>query len=141
MSKERMREVLEQSITPEFLEAKLREGWKPVAIEWERDASAEGEVGIEVPYGLEVSGDGRRLKTHPTEMDCLRVILGQIVRDRPLSEVAEELDRRGFRRRDGSAWTQSAVFALLPRVIEVAPTIYDSEAWQAERPKLRSVGG
>lgn len=141
MGKERVREVVRQSITPEYLQSKLGEGWRPVAIEWERDVGAGGPGAIPVPYGLEVAPDGESLRSHEGEMACLRTILAQIVRDRPLSEVAAELESRGLRRRDGSSFSQTSVFALLPRVIEMAPAIYDSAAWQAERPRLRSVPG
>ncbi|MCG8457011.1 MAG: recombinase family protein [Holophagales bacterium] len=141
MSKERVREPLSRPITPDYLEAKLAQGWTPVAIEWERDRESEGGTGMEVPYGLEIAGNRDRLVTNEEEMGCLRAMLAEIVQDRSMSEVAEELNRRGFRRRDGSSWSQSSVFEMLPRVIEVAPSIYDSEAWKQERRHLRKIVG
>ncbi|MEM8930557.1 MAG: hypothetical protein AAGE94_05250 [Acidobacteriota bacterium] len=140
MSKERVRETLSRPITPEFLERKLGEGWRPVAIEWERDAVGDGDTRVPVPYGLNIADDGQNLFESDAEMGVLRRILAGIVEDRPLSDIAAELNGHGVARRDGSPWTAPSIFELLPRVIEVAPSIYDSEAWQKHRPRLRSVG-
>lgn len=138
MSKERMREVLSEPLTPELLAKRANEGWRPVAVEWRRESSAgEGSSRIEVPFGLKVAEGGEYLAEHPEETAVLRRILAQIIEDRPLSEVAELLNADGDLQRDGSPWNQSAVFELLPRVIEVAPSIYASEAWQRERAEQR----
>ena len=138
---ERMREKLTRPITPEWLEERLAEGWRPVAIEWERPAGADEGL-EEVPFGLRVAEDGKHLTEDADEMAILRVVLSLIVHDRPMTEIADELGRRGYRRRGGRPWTQGSVFDLLPRVIEVAPSIYESEAWQREkqREKLRAAG-
>ena len=60
--------------------------------------------------------------------------------------AAAELARRGFAMRNGSPWTQTAVFQLLPRLVEVGPSIYSSAQWaelrrQRKPPLLRVVGG
>ena len=140
MSKQRVRETLRQSITPEYLERKANEGWRPVAIEWERDAIADGPTRVPLPYGLGVAEDGRDLVENAAEMSILRRILAGIVADRPLSDIAAELNGHGVAQRDGSPWTVPSVFDLLPQVIEMAPSIYESEAWKTSRPRLRSVG-
>ena len=141
MSKERMREVLTEPLTAEFLAKKANEGWRPVAVEWQRDSGVtsgqDGTPRFEVPFGLEVASDGVHLRESDPEMVILRRILARIVEDCPLSEIAEGLNQEGAARRDGSSWTQSAVFELLPRVIEAAPGIYASKAWQDEHSRLR----
>ncbi|MEO1085261.1 MAG: hypothetical protein AAFY88_13560 [Acidobacteriota bacterium] len=135
---ERKREKLTRPMTLEWLEERRAEGWRPVAIEWERVSPSPDRELTEVPFGLRVAADGKHLCEDADEMAMLRTVLGMIVKDRPMSEIAAELGRRGFRRRSGEAWTQGSVFDLLPRVIEVAPSIYESEAWRRER--LRATG-
>jgi hypothetical protein len=50
-------------------------------------------------------------------------MLDLIARDQSVSEVAEELNRAGFRTRRGALWSRTAVFEMLPRLIEAAPDI------------------
>ena len=56
--------------------------------------------------------------------------------DLRFSEVARALNEKGHRRRGGQEWTQSAVFEMLPRVVEVAPTILRSDQWEALKSRL-----
>ena len=60
----------------------------------------------------------------------------RIVRDHRLSQISEHLNHRDFRTRNGSMWTPTAVFCLLPRLIEVGPHIFSSEEWIARREKI-----
>jgi Recombinase len=141
---ERVREVLSSPPTAEYWRQKADEGWRPVAVEWERKtegAGGNGRLKEEVPYGLQVSDDCLYLEENPSEIEAMRQMLEQIVSDRPLSAAAEELNRRGFRQRGGSRWTQVAVFNMLPRLIEVAPRIYSSEEWNERRHRLQQVAG
>jgi hypothetical protein len=72
------------------------------------------------------------LAEDPEERRILAVMLDLIVKDEvPLSKVARELNERGYRNRAGSKWTQNAIFEMLPRLVEVAPTIFTSEEWVA----------
>jgi len=50
--------------------------------------------------------------------------------------VADELNRRGLRQRDGQTWTPGALFNLLPRMIEVGPRLFVSEEWTQRRQRL-----
>jgi len=77
---------------------------------------------IEPPYGLRVAPDCRHLEAHPEEREVLATMLEVIRDDKPLSEVANALNHRGFRTRSGSAWTQVGVFDMLPRLIDAAPS-------------------
>jgi len=119
-------------------------GWKLVALEWER--AAEGSAAEpsqpeaeEIPYGVQVSPDGQRLVENPVEREIIILALDRIVEDCPLSEVAEELNRRGHRMRGGAQWTPAALFNLLPRMIEVGPRLFVSEDWTARRKRLPRV--
>lgn len=53
--------------------------------------------------------------------------------------MAEELNRRAFRTRDGSAWSAAAVFKVFPRLVEVAARIFPSEDWAARRKSFSRV--
>ncbi len=140
---ERVREVVDTPPSAEELSERAENGWRLVAVEWQREAEggdSEAFAREEVPYGLAVDADHHYLVENPTEVEAMRCLLEQVVLDRPLSEVAAELTRRGFRQRSGVEWNQVALFNLLPRVVEVAPRIYSSEEWVEKRPLLRVVG-
>ena len=130
---EREREVLEVPLSAEYLQEKERQGWRAVAVEWQREAGVEAATALrteEIPYGLKAGDDPRHLVEDPEELQTMTQMLASIVADKPLSAVAEELNARGLRRRNGSSWTQGAIFNLLPRLIEVAPRIYSTEEWR-----------
>lgn len=142
--KHRIREAVNQPLTSEYLDEKMKKGWRPVAIEWERPAEA-GEPSLtEVPFGLRVGQDCHHLVEDTAEMDALRIMLAAIVDDRSMSEIARQLNAAGHRQRNGADWNQVQVFEQLPRIIEVAPDIYATESWREERSrkaerKLRAV--
>jgi hypothetical protein len=136
MPKERMREVLESELSLDSVERKQREGWRPVAIEWEREAPDKPEPvrrREEIPYGARVSDDRFHLEENPDEMKVLTSMMDLIVRDKPFSQIAEQLNRQGFRTRGGAEWTQVSVFQMLPRVIELGPHVFRTEEWAHRR--------
>jgi len=137
---EGMREFVSGSLTAELHQRRTAEGWRLAAVEWQREVQAtEGEapkVLEEVPFGLQISNDCLHLEEDPTEKRVLLLVLELIVKDHPLSQVAEELNRQGFRTRSGSPWTRAAVFDLHPRLIEVFPRILASKEWGERRAPL-----
>jgi hypothetical protein len=139
----RIREPLTGSPTLEYLNERMGAGWKLVALEWEKPAEgtvpATEEKTEEIPYGLQVSTDCLRLVENPTERQIIILALDMIVEDCPLSQVAEELNRRGHRTREGQTWTPGALFNLLPRMIEVGPRLFVSEEWTQRRQRLPRV--
>ena len=139
----RIREPLTGSPTLEYLNERISAGWKLVALEWEKPADSEmpatQEKVEEIPYGLQVSADCLRLVENPTERQIVILALDMIVEDQPLSQVAEELNRRGHRTRDGKTWSPAALFNLLPRMIEVGPRLFVSEEWTRRRQRLPRV--
>jgi hypothetical protein len=145
---ERFREPVSVLPDERELERRAAAGWRPVAIEWERTlqpgASASVLESTEVPYGLRAADGGLQLEQNEREVEAMMLMLDLLVQDQPLSEVASELGRRGFAMRNGAPWTQTAVFQLLPRLVEVGPSIYASSQWselrrQRRQPLLRVV--
>ncbi len=138
---ERTRQVIAGDFGPDQLHQKLSEGWKPVAIEWERPvASPETPTTAaapEVPYGLRVSGDCAHLEPDPRESEVLFQIMELTIQDGPYSGIAAELNRRGFRTRSGQPWTPISVFQMLPRLIEAGPGILNSDEWRQRRRNLK----
>jgi hypothetical protein len=140
---ERIRDVLAGPATLDYFVARLNGGWKLAAVEWERVAAAPageptGATGEEVPYGFKISGDCLHLEQNAGEVQVLLLILEEIVRDRRFNQIADELNRQGMRTRNGSRWTPTAVFELLPRLIEAGPQLTKSNDWRQRR--LRVAG-
>ncbi len=137
MSKvERVRELLEGLPSPDEMKERLAEGWRPIAVEWERGASEDDAASrrrrYEVPYGVRISGDCFHLEEDPEEMGALTMMLALLLSDRTLSEVADQLNRQGHRTRERKPWSQVTVFDMLPRLIEAGPEIKEGESWNAE---------
>ena len=74
-----------------------------------------------------------------SERQIIIIALDMIVEDRPLSHVADELNRRGYQTRDGKNWTPGALFALLPRMIQVGPKVFASQEWNTRKQRLPRV--
>jgi hypothetical protein len=144
-STKRFREPLPGLPTPEYLNERVAAGWRLVALEWERDVSDSApqarEWIEEVPYGLKVSNDCFRLEENPDETEIIVLALDMIVEDCPLSRVAEELNRRGYRTRARDRWTPGILFDLLPRMIEVSPRLFATQQWTTRRLKLAKISG
>jgi hypothetical protein len=138
--KERIRESLTGLPTLQYLNSRIELGWRPSAIEWERDILQEGE-GMggwreEIPYGLQVSDDCTGLIENPAEREIITIAIDMVVDDQPLSRVAAELNKRNYRTRAGKEWTPSDLFSLLPRMIQVGPKLFTSEEWTLRRQRL-----
>jgi hypothetical protein len=131
---ERVRESVAGLPKPEYFSSKAQAGWTLVGLEWEREspqeAASPGRL-HEVPYGFRIAPDCRHLEENEEESRALTVMLEVIVRDRPLSQVADELNRRGFRNRQNTPWSPVDIFNLLPRLVERGPAIFASAEWIA----------
>ncbi len=141
MPTRRIREVVWEPPSPHYLMEKARKGWTLVALEWERemDEQEARALGLpsDVPYGLRIASSSLTLEEDPDERKVLVEMLGLIVQDEVrFSAVAQALNDKGFTTRDGKPWTPSAVFDMLPRLIEVAPTILTSDEWEALKARL-----
>jgi hypothetical protein len=137
----RVRETVWEPPSPHYLAEKARKGWSLVALEWEREMAPEEAASIglacDVPYGLRVAANSLTLEEDPQERAILTAMLDLIVKDDVrFSRVAEALNEKGYRARGGAAWTQSAVFEMLPRLVEAAPTILTSEQWEKLKARI-----
>jgi hypothetical protein len=132
---ERWREVLDGPLTPELVKERTAEGWRLAAVEWVRDVVTPGITARRErpPYGLRVAEDAIHLEEDAAEQEAMRAALRLLVEDKPVSAVAEELNRRGLHTREGSPWRPETVFGLLPRLIEAGPQIFASEEWRSRR--------
>ncbi len=134
---ERVREEVKGLVDPEYFQHRTEDGWRLVAVEWERETRAESAGTMllveEVPFGLQVAEDCLHLKENPDEMRVLLMMMELIVQDNPLSRIADELNRQGFRTRHGGKWSPVSVFNMLPRLIEAGPRMFTTEEWVARR--------
>jgi hypothetical protein len=134
---ERFRELTTVLPTPEILEARRREGFRLVAMEWEREAVQDVPEGRRpIPYGLRISTDCQHLEVNPAEREVIAIIIAMIAGDHPLSRIASALNQSGFRTRIGAEWTQLQIFQLLPRVIELGPEILSQQEWSESKKRL-----
>lgn len=134
---ERFRQPISGPLDFETFQKRIQEGWKLVGFEWERQVSAEREPhetgAHDIPFGSQLAPDGTGLAENPTEMRALFRMMELIVEEVPYSYIADELNRAGFLNRDGRRWTGVSVFEMLPRLIEVGPTLLFSSEWQRRR--------
>ena len=139
---QRSRELIAGPLTLDYFMQKAAEGWRITAVEWVRDVSdavsQSPTVQVstqpeEIPYGLRIAEDGMNLVRNPLEMTVLLLILGEIVKEKRITEIAADLNVSGYRTRRGSPWSASAVFELLPRLIEMGPALLKSAEWQQQR--------
>jgi hypothetical protein len=136
------REVLSNPLTAADLDRRAKQGWKPVAIIWQRQVDDDqpfADITEPVPYGLKIAEDCIALEQDVQEREALIVMLEMIIQDKSLSATAEELNRRGFRTRHNHTWTPGSVFDMLPRLIEVGPRVFSTEEWVVRRGKLMNV--
>jgi hypothetical protein len=134
---ERVRENWSGLLTQDDLRRKANDGWRPVAVVWERETGERlFEREVDVPYGLKVASDAQHLEENPDEHQVLMLTMELIVQDKPLSVVASELNKRGWRTRSGFSWNPASVFELLPRLIEAGPRIFTSAEWVERRRRL-----
>jgi len=141
-----IREAVSAAPSTEYLRQRESAGWHLVAVEWEREVQIEPETtrpgavaGEEIPYGTRVAGDCVHLEENPTEMRVLNLLAETIVQDLSYKQMADRLNDRSFRTRDGQPWTALAVFKLTPRLIEVAPRILSGAEWENRKRQLSRV--
>ena len=131
---ERVREVVYGPLKSADLQQRSEEGWKLVAIEWEREVeTAAGQLLAVVPFGLQIAPETQRLEQNPAEREILLQLMELIVEEGSYAHIADEINSRGFRTRQGEKWTAVSVFEMLPRLIEVGPQLFQSAEWQKRR--------
>jgi hypothetical protein len=134
---ERMRDVISEPFSSDVIRQRTGAGWQMVAIEWRRElpdaeAPTKSEFDEDVPYGLRVSDDCRRLESDPKEREALMLMMDLVTQDYSYADIVAALNEKGFRMRNGHPWNRVAVFQMIPRLIEVGPRFFSSGEW-AER--------
>ena len=131
---ERMRQAVSGPLAEADPQQQAGKGWKMVAIEWEREVETEeGQLVADLPFGLRIAPETHRLEEDPTEREALFQLMDLILEEGSYSRIAEELNRRGYRTRQGATWSPISVFEMLPRLIEVGPHLFRSPEWQGRR--------
>ncbi|HTW44190.1 MAG TPA: recombinase family protein [Acidobacteriaceae bacterium] len=138
---ERIRDVVSGPYSPEIIRQRTAAGWQLVSIEWRRELPgnaplSEGAFDEEIPYGLRISDDCKRLEVEPREHEAMVLMMELLVQDFPLSSVVSDLNEKGFRTREGKPWSRISVFNMLPRLIEIGPTLFPSREWEQRRRKF-----
>jgi len=137
--KDRVREIISSPPTPELVAQRAAQGWQLTAVIWEREIP-DGEPELQdPPFGLRVAADAWHLEDDPQERAVLMAALANVVQDRRPAQIAEDLNRLGYKTRRGTPWTAISVFELLPRMIEAGSRIFSTPEWdRVRRQTLRS---
>jgi hypothetical protein len=144
---ERIREKVTILPTSMYLSKMHDAGWTLVALEWEREVETgstpeppeEVTSSEEIPFGLRIAADCHHLEDDPLETQTLKFLAELIVQDVSFSSMADALNVRDYRTRDGRPWTSAAIFRLIPRLIDVAPRILSGSEWESRKQQLSRV--
>jgi hypothetical protein len=138
---ERIRDMITQPLLEEIVRQRTAAGWHLVSLEWRRElpeaeAPTDGAFPEDIPYGLRISEDCKRLEIDPNENQALLQMMEMLVQDFPFSAIVSDLNEKGFRTRDGRRWSPVAIFNMIPRLIEVGPRLFSTEEWEVRRQKF-----
>jgi len=144
---ERIREKVTILPTSMYLSKMHDAGWTLVALEWEREIEVSGQpeppeellAGEEIPFGLRIAADCHHLEDDPLEMQTLKFLAELIVQDVSFKSMADALNARDYRARNGQPWTAASVFRLIPRLIDVTPRILSGGEWESRKKQLTKV--
>jgi len=142
---ERVRDVVSGPFSPDVIQQRMTGGWQMVSIEWRRElpdseAPPEGAFAEDIPFGLRISMDCKRLEVDEAENKVLLMMMDLLAQDFSYSAIVSTLNESGYRTRGGKPWTRVAVFNMMPRLIEVGPRIFNSEEWEQRRLKMAKRG-
>ena len=115
---DRIREKVTILPTSVYLSKMHDAGWSLVALEWEREIEISGGPNVnaddslveagseEIPFGLRIAADCRHLEDDPLETQTLKFLGEMIVQDISFNSMADALNVREYRTRDGHPWTR-----------------------------------
>lgn len=135
---------------PDTLAQRQSEGWRIVALEWQREveepvlappATVQWPLAAqqELPFGTRIAADCHHLEENPEEMRVLQFLAELIVQDASFFAMADALNGRSMRTRDGKPWNAVAVFKLIPRLIEVSPRMLSGGEWQRRKKEMSRI--
>jgi hypothetical protein len=138
---ERIRDMITQPLLEEIVRQRTTAGWHLVSLEWRRElpdseAPTDGAYPEDIPFGLRISEDCKRLEIDPNEQQTLLQMMEMLVQDFSFSSIASDLNEKGFRTRDGKRWNPVAIFNMIPRLIDVGPRLFPTEEWEKRRQKF-----
>ena len=138
---ERIRDMITQPLLEEIVRQRTTAGWHLVSLEWRRElpdaeAPTEGAFPEDIPYGLRISEDCKRLEIDPNENQAMLQMMEMLVQDFPFSAIVSDLNEKGFRTRDGRRWSPVAIFNMIPRLIDVGPRLFSTDEWEVRRQKF-----
>ncbi|MGC2297250.1 MAG: recombinase family protein [Acidobacteriaceae bacterium] len=138
---ERIRDMITQPLLEEIVRQRTSAGWHLVSLEWRRElpdaeAPTEGAFPEDIPYGLRISEDCKRLELDPNENQAMLQMMEMLVQDFPFSAIVSDLNEKGFRTRDGRRWSPVAIFNMIPRLIDVGPRLFSTDEWEVRRQKF-----
>src|ERR1700739_3734123 len=115
---ERVRDVVSGPFSPDIIQQRMTAGWQMVSIEWRRGVAdsggpPEGGFGEEIPYGLRISMDCKRLEVDEAENKVLLMMMDLLAQDFSYSAIVSSLNEKGYRTRQGKPWTRVAVFNMM----------------------------
>lgn len=120
-AQKRTRETVGNLANPVYLMERATAGWRlrrwNGSATFPRGSTNRAPGRKSCPTGCQISVDGARLVENPSEIKIVILSLDRVVEDCPLSQVSAELNRHGYRMRNGQPWTPIALFTLLPRMI------------------------
>jgi hypothetical protein len=138
---ERIRDMITQPLLEEIVRQRTASGWHLVSLEWRRElpdaeTPTDGAYPEDIPYGLRISEDCKRLEVDPNENQAMLQMMEMLVQDFPFSAIVSDLNEKGFRTRDGRRWSPVAIFNMIPRLIDVGPRLFSTEEWEVRRQKF-----
>lgn len=138
---ERIRDMIAEPLLEEIVRQRTLAGWHLVSLEWRRElpdseAPTDGAYPEDIPFGLRISEDCKRLEIDPNEQQALLQMMEMLVQDFSFSAIASDLNEKGFRTRDGKRWNPVAIFNMIPRLIDVGPRLFPTEEWEKRRQKF-----
>ena len=138
---ERMRDMISGPLLEEIVHQRVAAGWQLVSVEWRRELPdsekpTDGAYPEEIPFGLRISDDCKRLEVDPAENQALLQMMEMLVQDFSFSSIASDLNEKGFRTRDGKRWNPVGIFNMIPRLIEVGPRLFSLDEWEKRRQKF-----
>jgi len=77
---ERIRDAISEPLSPEIIRQRSAAGWQMVSIEWRRElpdseAPPDRSINEDIPYGLRISDDCKRLEVDPHENQVLMLMM------------------------------------------------------------------